>query len=373
MSPKIRVAILGSTGSIGTQALEVLNNARNTHVVTRLATGSNQQLLTDQAKAWDLDSSKAQVTANNADILEEFASADDVDVVVNGVVGFAGFSATIAAIKANKVLGLANKESMIAGGPVVNRLLSDPNYSGKIIPVDSEHSAIWQCLRAGRSEEVDELVLTASGGPFRGKTAEQMKSVTKEQALNHPTWSMGPKITIDSATLMNKGLEVIEAHALFGFSFDHIKVVIHPQSIVHSMVTFRDGATIAQLSHPDMRLPISLALGIDERLDQSFGKISFTENMQLDFQVPDYEVFPALNLAYEAGRAGQGAPAILSAANEIAVQAFLDEKIEFNVITEIVNDVLQEGIVKVDTEMEVYEADRLARERAERYVEKRSR
>jgi len=371
MGDKVRVAVLGSTGSIGTQSLQVLDKVRDTHEVVRIAAGNNLELLEEQRNAWGLSNECARSATKDISVLKDFASADDVDVVINGVVGFAGFSATLESLKANKVLGLANKESLIAGGPVVRKITSSKDFKGQIIPVDSEHSAIWQCLRSGTPQEVDEIVLTASGGPFRGKTEEEIKNVTKEQALKHPTWSMGPKITIDSATLFNKGLEVIEAHELFGVEFDKIKVVVHPQSIVHSMVTFVDGATIAQLSHPDMRLPISLALGVQNRLNVSYGKMSFDEAFSLDFEPPDREAFPALDLAYEAGRLGGGAPATLSAANEIAVQAFLDDKISFSSISEVVDDVLQEGTLPVDNEEEVYEADRLARERAQRYVEKR--
>lgn len=371
MGEKIRVAVLGSTGSIGTQTLQVLDQVRDTHEVVRIAAGNNVELLEEQARAWGLSKDFARSATKDINVLKEFASADDVDIVINGVVGFAGFSATLESLKANKILGLANKESLIAGGPVVRKITSSKDFKGQIIPVDSEHSAIWQCLRSGKRQEVDEIVVTASGGPFRGMNASEIKNVSKEQALKHPTWSMGPKITIDSATLFNKGLEVIEAHELFDIDFDHIKVVVHPQSIVHSMVTFVDGATIAQLSHPDMRLPISLALGVENRLNVSYGKMSFEETFSLDFEAPDREAFPALDLAYKAGRIGGGAPATLSAANEVAVQAFLDDKIAFSAIPEVVDDVLQEGTFSVDNEEEVYEADRLARERATRYIEKR--
>ncbi len=367
-----RIAVLGSTGSIGTQTLQVLENFRDEFEVTHLVAGSNADLLETQRLAWNLPTNHAGSAFDDPQILENFASSDDVDIVINGVVGFAGFRATLAALKANKILGLANKESLIAGGPVVRSITSASDFTGQIIPIDSEHSAIWQCLRSGTRNEVKEIVLTASGGPFRGKTSEQLRDVTKADALKHPTWTMGQKITIDSATLMNKGLEVIEAHELFDVNFDQIKVVVHPQSIVHSMVTFCDGATIAQLSHPDMRLPISLALGVDHRLDHSYGALSFEDQMSLDFEAPDSDAFPALKLAYAAGREGQGAPAILSAANEVAVQAFLDDEISFTAISEIVDDVLQEGIVAVDNEEDVYEADRIARERADRFVEKRS-
>ena len=261
MTNRKRVAVLGSTGSIGTQTLDVISNFPELFEVTRLAAGRNLDLLEKQRDKFGLDIDAARSASNNDEILTDFASADDVDIVVNGVVGFAGFKATIAALKSNKTLALANKESLIAGGPLVRKVTSAPGFTGEIIPVDSEHSAIWQCLKSGNKNEVDEIVLTASGGPFRTKTLEELKNVKKEDALKHPTWSMGDKITIDSSTLMNKGLEVIEAHELFDIDFDHIKVVVHPQSLVHSMVTFFDGATIAQLSHPDMRLPISLSLG----------------------------------------------------------------------------------------------------------------
>lgn len=371
MNSKKRVAILGSTGSIGTQTLDVLENFRDDFEVTYLAAGSNKQLLSEQAKSWNLDATRAQSAIDDPQILEDFSSANDVDIVVNGVVGFAGFRATLAALKANKILGLANKESLIAGGPVVKQITSSNDFNGRIIPIDSEHSAIWQCLRSGARSEVDEIVLTASGGPFRGMTKDQLRQVTKTQALKHPTWTMGQKITIDSATLMNKGLEVIEAHELFDVNFDQIKVTVHPQSLVHSMVTFIDGATIAQLSNPDMRLPISLALGVDQRLDRSFGKMSFEETFSMEFSAPDRDAFPALDLAYSAGKEGKGAPAILNGANEVAVQAFLDDKIKFHEIIEIVGDALQEGILSVDDEEDVYEADRIARERAQRFVEKR--
>ncbi|MFN8015570.1 MAG: 1-deoxy-D-xylulose-5-phosphate reductoisomerase [Acidimicrobiia bacterium] len=368
---KKRVAVLGCTGSIGTQTLQVLEKLEDTHELVCIAGGKKLDLIEEQKNKFGLSSENAISAFDDVDALHEFASRSDVDIVINGVVGFAGFKVTLAALKANKILGLANKESLIAGGPIVKKIIESPGFSGSIIPVDSEHSAIWQCLKSGESGEVDEIVLTASGGPFRGMDKEDLKKVTKQQALNHPTWNMGPKITIDSATLMNKGLEVIEAHELFNIDFDRIKVVVHPQSIVHSMVTYVDGATIAQLSYPDMRLPISLALGASQRLNVTYGKIDFTETMELNFEKPDFVAFPALQLAYSAGRAGGGAPATLSAANEVAVEAFLDEKIEFCDITDIVNEVLNEGTISVDKEDDVYEADRIGRERAARYIEKK--
>jgi 1-deoxy-D-xylulose-5-phosphate reductoisomerase len=272
------------------------------------------------------DVARAKVAAQlpgTSVVAEPVALVEHADVVVNGVVGFAGLPVTIATLRAGKRLALANKESLIAAGPVVQPLRAVPG--AEIVPVDSEHCAIHQCLRATVSpdREVARLLLTASGGPFRGKGAEELKRVTVEEALKHPTWSMGPKITVDSSTLMNKGLEVIEAHELFGFSYDQVDVVVHPQSIVHSMVEFTDAAVIAQLSMPDMRLPIAYALGFPGRGQVPYGRIDWTSLSRLDFQTPDRKTFRCLDLAYQAGRIGGTAPAWLSAANEVAVEAFL--------------------------------------------------
>lgn len=371
MNNRKKVAVLGSTGSVGTQTLDVLSNFKEEFELVYIAGGNNSQLLEQQRLAWNLSKDCARSAIEDESILKEFASSSEIDIVVNGVVGFAGFKATLAALQSNKTLALANKESLIAGGPLVRKITGAAIFTGEIIPVDSEHSAIWQCLKSGNANEVDEIVLTASGGPFRSWTNEQLKNIKKEDALKHPTWSMGDKITIDSSTLMNKGLEVIEAHELFGVSFDQIKVVVHPQSIVHSMVTYVDGATIAQLSHPDMRLPISIALGAPMRLAKSYGKISFSDVMQLDFEAPRFDAFPCLKLAYEAGKAGGDAPAILSAANEIAVQAFLDGLISWADIYSIVNEVIQFGTSSVDTEDELYAADSKARIRAAELIRER--
>ena len=290
--------------------------------------------------------------------------------MLNAVVGFAGLPATLAALEHGKRLALANKESLIAGGPVVAAVRARGN--GEIVPVDSEHSALYQALRSGAAHEVERLILTASGGPFRGYTKDQLAFVTVADALQHPTWNMGAKITIDSSTLMNKGLEVIEAHELFGVGFDQVEVVVHPQSIVHSMVEFVDGATIAQLSMPDMRLPIGLALGAPDRLPEAFGAIDWSEVSRLDFEPPDLEAFPCLALAYEAGRAGGGAPAVLSGANEVAVAAFLDGRISWAAIAAVVADALDGGTGNVLDVADVLEADRVARERASKAVERRS-
>jgi 1-deoxy-D-xylulose-5-phosphate reductoisomerase len=356
------VVILGSTGSIGTQALDVLSHHRDEYRVVALAAGANTELLARQAAEFDVPAGMARACADEPGVLADLASLPEADVVLNAVVGFAGLPATLAALRAGKRLALANKESLIAAGPVVAKARAAGG--GEIIPVDSEHSAVWQCLRAGRASEVGRIVLTASGGPFRGRTREQLREVTIQDALAHPTWNMGPKITVDSSTLMNKGLEVIEAHELFDVGFDRIDVVVHPQSVVHSMVEFCDGATIAQLSMPDMRLPIALALGAPNRLPTSYGAIDWSTIGHLDFEVPDLTTFSCLALAYEAGRMGGTAPAILSAANEVAVEAFLAGRIAWTGIADVVQEVLSAGAGDADEIGDVLEADRDARERA---------
>ncbi|MDQ6798418.1 MAG: 1-deoxy-D-xylulose-5-phosphate reductoisomerase [Actinomycetota bacterium] len=302
------------------------------------------------------------------------AIARDAEVVVNGVVGFAGLPVTLAALEAGRRLALANKESLIAAGPVVQRARATPG--AEIIPVDSEHAAVHQCLRAsdpGGPDRVARIVLTASGGPFRGRTAAQLAEVTVADALAHPTWSMGPKITVDSSTLMNKGLEVIEAHELFGVDYGRIEVVVHPQSIVHSMVEFSDGATVAQLSLPDMRLPIAYALAYPDRGGVAFGALDWSVVGRLDFEAPDLEAFPCLSLAYEAGREGGTAPAWLNAANEVAVAAFLAGTIPWKSIADVVKETLvgHHGTNPASVDV-VIDADRQARELARRVVDRRA-
>jgi 1-deoxy-D-xylulose-5-phosphate reductoisomerase len=364
------VVILGSTGSIGTQALDVISRHRDEYRVVALAAGSNTELLAEQARAFGVPAELARSGLDQPGVLAELAAHPDADVVLNAVVGFAGLPATIAALEAGKRLALANKESLIAAGPVVAKARAAGG--GEIVPVDSEHSAVWQCLRSGRHTEVARIILTASGGPFRGRTTADLATVTRADALRHPTWTMGAKITIDSSTLMNKGLEVIEAHELFGVDYDRIDVVVHPQSIVHGMVEFVDGATVAQLSEPDMRLPIGLALGAPDRFPEAFGAIDWTTLGTLTFEPPDRSTFRCLALAYEAGRAGGTAPAILSAANEVAVEAFLAERIGWTAIAEIVEEVLSAGAGSADEVSDVLAADAVARERATAVVERRS-
>jgi 1-deoxy-D-xylulose-5-phosphate reductoisomerase len=362
------VAILGSTGSIGTQALDVIRSHRSEYRVVALAAGRNAGLLAAQADEFGVDPAWARVTGDDPDALAELAAHPDADVVLNAVVGFAGLPVTITALEQGKRLALANKESLIAGGPVVNEVRR--MGGGEIVPVDSEHSALYQCLRSGEPAEVRRVLLTASGGPFRGRTRTELERVQVEDALKHPTWDMGAKITVDSSTLMNKGLEVIEAHELFGFDYDRIEVVVHPQSVIHGMVEFTDGATIAQLSMPDMRLPIGLALGAPARLDQPFGAIDWASLSALTFEPPDLEAFPCLALAYEAGRAGGGAPATLSAANEVAVEAFLARRIPWLAIADVNGEVLANGVGNVASVADVLEVDRVARERARVIVDR---
>jgi len=383
----VKVSLVGSTGSIGTQAVEVLSTEPERFDVTGLASGSSVDALAAQARLLrpevvaigdpGLAGALAAAVPAGTEVLAGPEGLAEVarrgDVVVNAVVGFAGLPVTLAALEAGRRLALANKESLIAGAPVVARARRTPG--AEIVPVDSEHCALHQCLRAGNGpDEVARLVLTASGGPFRGRSRADLASVGVAEALAHPTWKMGPKITVDSSTLMNKGLEVIEAHELFGVSYDRIAVIIHPQSVVHSMVEFIDGSTVAQLSEPDMRLPIGYALGYPARLRHPFGAIDWSSLGRLDFEQPDRDVFTCLALAEAAGRAGGLAPAWLSAGNEVAVAAFLDGRISWGAIAEVVADTLEScDQVPVHDAADVVEADRRARVCAERSVARRER
>jgi len=349
---RTRVALMGATGSIGQQTIDVLRCEPDRFDLVALSAGRRVDELAALVNEFgvrrvgvneDGDRRRlAALVAHDVDIVVgETGLRDlcaDVDVVVNAVMGFAGLPVTLATLEAGARLALANKESLIAAAPVVAYARVTPG--AQILPVDSEHCAIHQCL-AGSSEvghpDVARLLLTASGGPFRGWSRDQLAHATREDALAHPTWSMGPKITIDSSTLMNKGLEVLEASALFGIEVDRIDVVVHPQSIVHSMVEYVDGSVLAQLSRPDMRLPIAYCLGAPERLAHHWGRLDFTTTLRLDFEPPDREAFPALDLAYAAARRGGAAPAWLSAANEVCVDAFLEERIRWSDIVELVS------------------------------------
>ncbi len=373
---------MGSSGSIGRQTLEIVRGDRDQYRVDALAVGSSLDLLAaqveefaprvvvvaDEARAVDaraLLPASVEVLVGNAGLREASATAD---VVINGVVGFAGLAVTLSALEHGRRLGLANKESLIAAGPVVQRARQTPG--AELLPVDSEHCALHQCLRASADGRgVERLILTASGGPFRGRSAAELADVTVDDALAHPTWSMGPKITVDSSTLMNKGLEVIEAHELYGVSYDEIDVVVHPQSIVHSMVTYSDGATIAQLSEPDMRLCIGYALAYPERLDVAFGAIDWSQHSTLTFEPADRATFRCLDLAYEAGRRGGTAPAWLSAANEIAVDAFLQGLMPWTGIAELNEQLLEEHDgASADSLEAVLDADARARDCARQRI-----
>ena len=349
------VAVMGSTGSIGTQTLEIIQDHPDEFEVVVLGAAKSVELLIEQAKKHEpqivaisdplLEKELRQKLPPQIDVIsgpEALANSCPVaDVVINGVVGFAGLPITISALKAGKRLGLANKESLIAAGPLIQNFRSIEG--AELIPVDSEHCAIHQCLGLNATQkDIKNIVLTASGGPFRGFSAERLRSVSIEDALSHPTWDMGPKITVDSSTLMNKGLEVIEAHELFEIPYENIDVVIHPQSIVHSMVTFSDGATLAQMSNPDMRLCIAYALTYPDRINDPFGEIDWSKMIELNFEPPDKKSFPCLNIAYEAGRQKGTAPAWLNAANEEAVSAFLSGRLLWKEISEVISATLQE-------------------------------
>ncbi|MDA8381432.1 MAG: 1-deoxy-D-xylulose-5-phosphate reductoisomerase [Actinomycetota bacterium] len=401
-----RVSLVGSTGSVGRQALDVVKASQERLEVVALGAGSDIVALAAQAVAVRpqavavADATRAPELAatlkRSVPGCEVLAGPEGLavvarmgDVVLNAVVGFAGLPVTLAALSAGRRLALANKESLIAAAPLVQRARATPG--AMIVPVDSEHCAIHQCLGCLAGEEqpgerspgpavtgsthggalaarshsamVRRLVLTASGGPFRGRSAEELGAVTVEDALAHPTWSMGPKITVDSSTLMNKGLEVIEAHELFGVDYDRIEVVVHPQSVVHSMVEMTDGATLAQLSMPDMRLPIGYALMWPDRLAVAFGAVDWAHLGRLDFEDVDRALFRCLDLAYGAGREGKSAPAWLNAANEVAVAAFLAGRIPWTGIADVVEEVLTiSAPTPLETLDDVLDADRRARE-----------
>jgi 1-deoxy-D-xylulose-5-phosphate reductoisomerase len=353
MSAPAGVALLGSTGSIGEQALDVIRATPGRFRVVALAAGSSAAKLAAQARELRpaavglVDQAEAAGLAAElppgcrlvvgSEAVADLAAADGADVVLNGITGSVGLAPTLRALEAGRRLALANKESLIVGGELVTALARP----GQIVPVDSEHSGLAQCLRAGRPEEVARLVVTASGGPFRGRPAAELATVTPAEALAHPTWAMGPVISVNSATLMNKGLEVIEAHLLFGIPYDRIEVVVHPQSIVHAMVEWCDGSTVAQLSRPDMRLPIGLALGWPERADWAVGRLDWSRRSTLEFQPVDRTTFPLLDLAVRAGRQGGTAPAVLNAANEEAVAAFLAGRLPFPGIAEVVAEAFE--------------------------------
>ena len=394
------VVLLGSTGSIGTQAVDVVRAAPDLFRVVGLAAGGERvDLLAAQALELGVEVvAVAQATAASDLQLAFYAAAQargfssgdfavpkilagpdaatelaawPCDTVLNGMTGSVGLAPTLAALNAGRTLALANKESLVAGGPLVQAAVQRPD---QLVPVDSEHSALAQCLRGGRAEEVRRLVLTASGGPFRGRSRAELADVTPAQAMAHPTWDMGPVITINSATLVNKGLEVVEAHLLFGTPYDAIDVVVHPQSLVHSMVEFVDGSTLAQASPPDMRLPIALALGWPDRLPRPAYGLDWSSATTWEFEPLDADAFPAVELCKAAGRRGGTAPAVLNAANEVCVQAFVAGALPFLGIVETVAAVVEENPHRERATLtDVLESERWARARARELVDDRTR
>ncbi len=381
---KKRVAILGSTGSIGSQALDVIRHNPDAFVAEVLTAGKNKDLLIRQA----LEFLPAHVVITDEMLyagvrdalagiptrvhagpkaLEEITTLPSVDMVLSSMVGFSGLLPTIAAIKSKKELALANKETLVVAGELITTLADRHNI--KIIPVDSEHSAIFQCLEGERDNPPEKIILTASGGPFRGKSRQELEHATRKEALNHPNWCMGDKITIDSATLMNKGLEVIEARWLFGLLPRQIEVVIHPQSIIHSMVQYEDGSIKAQMGLPDMRLPIQYALAYPKRLKSSFPRFSFTDHPRLTFEKPDPELFRNLGLAFQALEKGGNMPCIMNAANETAVDAFLKDRVRFLEIPEIIEKTMNAvSFISRPVLEDLLQSDREAREYSRRML-----
>lgn len=373
-----KIAVLGSTGSIGTQTLEVVRNYKEDLKIVSLAAGSNIELLEKQIREFHpefvcvyeeeaAEKLKKRIADTNTrvgtgmDGLKEAAVIPSAEIVVTAFVGMIGIQPTIEAIEAGKDIALANKETLVTAGHIIMPLAKEKKV--KILPVDSEHSAIFQCLNGEKKGTVEKILLTASGGPFRGQTREQMKHITVEQALKHPNWSMGRKITIDSATMVNKGLEVIEAKWLFGVDFNQVEVVVQPQSLIHSMVEFTDGAIMAQLGTPDMKLPIQYALFYPERRYLPGKRVDFHTLSHIDFQIPDMENFNGLALAYQAGRTGGTMPTVFNAANEYCVGKFLNREIGFLDITDYIQYAMEQHKVMenpgvkdiLETEREVYE------------------
>ncbi|MBP2650252.1 MAG: 1-deoxy-D-xylulose 5-phosphate reductoisomerase [Firmicutes bacterium] len=379
-----RLAVLGCTGSIGTQTLEVVAAHRDKLEVTALAAYKNDTLLETQIERFQpeiavlVDTQAADRLRNRyrgrtkilagEDGLLAAATTSHVDIVVTAMVGFAGLKPTIAAIEAGKNIALANKETLVAAGEIVTKLAKAKGVD--LLPVDSEHSAIWQCLVGHNRENLSKIILTASGGPFRGYSYEKLQSVTIESCLKHPTWSMGRKITVDSATLANKGLEVIEAKWLFDVTYDQIEVVVHPQSIIHSMIEFIDGAVLAQLGIPDMRVPIQYALSYPGRLAASNKHLNFSDMGSLTFFPPDTQAFSALAIAFEAGRIGGTMPCVFNAANEIAVNAFLAKRLTFTEITTLIRYTMHNHQVTVNPNLKnIIDSDSWARQFATQVIE----
>ncbi|MDG1718282.1 MAG: 1-deoxy-D-xylulose-5-phosphate reductoisomerase [Flavobacteriales bacterium] len=366
---KKHIAILGSTGSIGTQSLEVVDAHPERFVVEVLTANNNSKLLIEQSKKYKpnvvvVTNESKYKEVNNAlfdlgikvfsgeNSLEEVVENENIDVVLTALVGYSGLKPTIRAIKSGKNIALANKETLVVAGDLITKLCKQ--YGVSIYPVDSEHSAIFQCLVGEHFNPIEKIYLTASGGPFRGKNREELLHVTKEQALKHPNWEMGSKITIDSASMMNKGLEVIEAKWLFDLKKEQIEIVVHPQSVVHSAVQFTDGSVIAQLGIPDMKLPIQYALGFPERLENNFKRFSFLDYPELTFEKANFDTFKNLSLAYSAMEKGGNIPCILNAANEVVVDAFLKDKISFLSMSDVIENCMEKITFVKNPKLEDY-------------------
>ncbi len=377
---KKRIALLGSTGSIGIQALEVIRLHPDNFQLEVLTANQNAKLLIEQALTYKpnvvvigedtlyrevfdaLDPHDIKIYAGE-DAISQIVEMDTIDMVLVALVGFAGLKPVIHAIKARKPIALANKESLVVAGDIVTQLINE--HKGTLIPIDSEHSAIFQCLAGENPDSVKKIILTASGGPFRGKSLEHLGKIGKSEALKHPNWNMGNKITIDSASLMNKGLEVIEAKWLFGLKAEQIEVVIHPQSIVHSLVQFKDGSLKAQMGLPDMRLPIQYALAYPERLEANFPEFSFTDYPKLTFEQADIKIFRNLALAFEALEIGGNSPCVLNAANEVVVDAFLNDQVSFLQMPDIIEECIHTvDFIKKPSLEDYFETDRLTRIKA---------
>ena len=366
---KKHIAILGSTGSIGTQSLEVVDAHPERFVVEVLTANNNSKLLIEQSKKYKpnvvvITNESKYKEVNNAlfdlgikvfsgeNSLEEVVENENIDIVLTALVGYSGLKPTIRAIKSGKNIALANKETLVVAGDLITKLCKQ--YGVSIYPVDSEHSAIFQCLVGEHFNPIEKIYLTASGGPFRGKNREELLHVTKEQSLKHPNWEMGSKITIDSASMMNKGLEVIEAKWLFDLKKEQIEIVVHPQSVVHSAVQFTDGSVIAQLGIPDMKLPIQYALGFPERLENNFKRFSFLDYPELTFEKANFDTFKNLSLAYSAMEKGGNIPCILNAANEVVVDAFLKDKISFLSMSDVIENCMEKITFVKNPKLEDY-------------------
>ena len=377
-----KLSILGSTGSIGTQTLDIVKNNPNEFKITGLTANSNIEILKKQILEFNpeavavMDNEKVDLLKKDVDIevysgiegIIKVATLNNTDTVINSLVGSIGVRPTIEAIKNKKNIALANKETLVTAGSIVMEEVKKNDVN--LMPIDSEHSAIFQCINGENINDINKIIITASGGPFRDYTKQQLENVSVDGALNHPTWNMGNKITIDSATLMNKGFEVIEAHWLYGIGYKDIEVVTHPQSIIHSLVEFKDNSTVAQLSLPDMKMPIQYALSYPKRFELNVKKLNLTEVKNLSFEKPNFELFPCLKYAYDAGNIGGTIPAVLNAVNEVAVYAFLDNKIKFLDIPRLIKTMIEKhNVIKNPVLNEILEIDKKIKEETQKIIE----